>query len=122
MTSAQILIVDDNEAHRLIARRAAERLVDPSSVFESDSIANAQEVLSATSIAIVILDLNLNNESGLDLLPLVNQGTEVVVISTSDLQEDIDKCLKAGLSHYIPKGNSLPDFIDSLEATISKLL
>lgn len=111
----KVLVVDDDAAHRMFARRALERIVPQTDILEAATIADAQQSLVKYELGLIVLDLNLDNESGLELVTAVPNSTEIVIVSTSDLPEDIERCRVAGIEHYIPKGRSLPDFVDRLE-------
>jgi DNA-binding NarL/FixJ family response regulator len=55
---------------------------------------------------IVLLDLSLPDDAGLNVLRSLladSEETRVIILTTSDSQEDIEMALKIGASAYIPK-------------------
>ena len=70
---SKILIVDDEPAARFGISKALER--EGYTIAEAPDVASAEAVLHTFDPGVVILDIKLANESGLDYLPsLVSQG------------------------------------------------
>lgn len=79
-------------------------------VILSDSIAQARQKLAETQFNLLILDINLPDGSGLDLLrTLRSQGntTPVILLTANDLELDEVTGLEAGADDYITKPFSL---------------
>lgn len=76
----------------------------------ADSIAQARQVMAHTQFDLLILDINLPDGSGLDLLrTLRSQGndTPVILLTANDLEMDEVTGLEAGADDYITKPFSL---------------
>lgn len=76
----------------------------------ADSIAQARQVMAHTQFDLLILDINLPDGSGLDLLrTLQSQGndTPVILLTANDLEMDEVTGLEAGADDYITKPFSL---------------
>lgn len=76
----------------------------------ADSIAQARQVMAHTQFKLLILDINLPDGSGLDLLrTLRSQGndTPVILLTANDLEMDEVTGLEAGADDYITKPFSL---------------
>lgn len=76
----------------------------------ADSIAQARQTLAKTQFDLLILDINLPDGSGLDLLrALRSQGnaTPIILLTANDLEMDEVTGLKAGADDYITKPFSL---------------
>ncbi len=79
-------------------------------VILADCLAQAQEKLAGPSYDLLILDINLPDGSGLDLLrKLRDQGTETpaILLTANDLEMDEVTGLEAGADDYITKPFSL---------------
>lgn len=79
-------------------------------VILSDSIAQARQKLAETQFNLLILDINLPDGNGLDLLrTLRSQGntTPVILLTANDLELDEVTGLEAGADDYITKPFSL---------------
>lgn len=75
-----------------------------------DSIAQARQVMAHAQFDLLILDINLPDGSGLDLLrALRSQGndTPVILLTANDLEMDEVTGLEAGADDYITKPFSL---------------
>lgn len=76
----------------------------------ADSIAQARQVMAHAQFDLLILDINLPDGSGLDLLrTLRSQGndTPVILLTANDLEMDEVTGLEAGADDYITKPFSL---------------
>ncbi|MBM6899228.1 response regulator transcription factor [Gemmiger formicilis] len=76
----------------------------------ADSIVQARQTLAKTQFDLLILDINLPDGSGLDLLrALRSQGnaTPIIMLTANDLEMDEVTGLEAGADDYITKPFSL---------------
>jgi DNA-binding NtrC family response regulator len=99
-----VLIVDDEPAARYGMRRALER--EDRIVVEADSVAAAEELVESKSPSVVLLDVKLANESGLDYLPRLASRREapVVIIVTAHGSERMAvEAIKKGAFDYLAK-------------------
>lgn len=72
---------------------------------------------------LIFLDLNLPGKSGLDLLTLVRAETPfpdvpVVIISSSESREDINRAYEHAANAYVTKPTDPDNYIDMIDATI----
>lgn len=115
-----VLLVDD---HRLFAEVLARRLaLEPrvGNVSFAPSIAVAAALLNTTRPDVVVLDYDLGETCGLDLLPTVtgrDDPPEVVVLSGSCDPTTIISALRQGARGWVMKENS----IDALLHAISEV-
>lgn len=73
------------------------------------TLAQAREALAAEDFQLLILDVNLPDGSGLDLLAQIRQTSQVPVIllTANDMETDIVTGLESGADDYITKPFSL---------------
>lgn len=73
------------------------------------TLAEAQKIISERDFALLILDVNLPDGSGLDLLVQIRQtsSTPVILLTANDMEMDIVNGLEAGADDYITKPFSL---------------
>ncbi len=98
-----VLIVDDEATARYGIRKTLDKGFD---VFEAASLESARKTLEAESPDIVLLDLNLGGENGLNLLSAtgVAPNQPLVVIITAHGNEKIAvEAMKAGAFDYVAK-------------------
>ena len=72
---------------------------------------------------LILLDLNLPGTSGLELLTLVRTETPfpdvpVVIISSSESREDINRAYEHAANAYVTKPTDPDNYIDMIDATI----
>jgi DNA-binding NtrC family response regulator len=115
----RILVVEDDESLRRVTQAQLER-----SGYETPvavDVSQALEILQRTPIDLVITDLNLPDESGLELLKKVRAEypeTAVVIMTAYGTIETAVDAIKCGAYDYITK----PVHPDELRALVSRVL
>jgi len=112
-----VVIADDNDL-LVDALRLAISAADGLEVVATASDgAGAVEAVRANDPDVVLLDLRLGGEWGLDVVPAL-RGTssppEVVVFSAAELDGLVDAAARVGVSWLVPKGASLDDVLRTL--------
>lgn len=127
--SYQIVLIDDEAAHRLIARRAIKQQFEASCITEASTAKQAISILEEkrNSSDIVILDFNLGPESGLAVLQALRQNnspnnTVVLVVSTSMLFSDIEKSYLLGANCYLFKSSDTKEYQRNLSQALKFFL
>ncbi len=118
-SAAKIVIVDDDRFVRMALSEAV-RSWDYQ-VFEADSIRAATEVLNTTEPALVLLDIDLPDGSGLDLLTTIKQSSPetVVIMITGNIDvENSVAALRGGAHDFIGK----PVHAEELRVTLRNAL
>jgi DNA-binding NtrC family response regulator len=113
--SSVVLIVDDEPAARFGMRRALEK--EGYTILEADNLEAAERAVENSSPKVVLLDVRLASESGLDYLPVVvsREFPPVVIIVTAHGSERTAvQALKLGAYDYISK----PFDIDELRLLV----
>ncbi len=104
-----ILIVDDEPAARYGLRRALEAKYR---IAEADSVEAARAVLNAEAPDLVLLDVVLPGQNGLDFLRWMReQGSElpVLMVSALDTAKTAVEALQLGAADYLVKGFELEE-------------
>jgi DNA-binding NtrC family response regulator len=113
--SATVLIVDDEEPARYGIRRALEK--EGYSLLEAQSTAEADSILERHSPEVVVLDVKLAAESGLDYLPSLSTrpaAPSVIVVTAHGSERVAVEAIKKGAFDYLSK----PFEIDELRVTV----
>lgn len=128
MTKLNLLIVDDNPAD---AELTVEHLHQSRLVTELNTVSDGQEALDflrrkvpfqdATSPNLVLLDLNLPKLSGHEVLAAMKSDEllkriPVVVLSSSQAEDDISASYELQASAYVVKPIDLAGFRDMVKA------
>ncbi len=120
--SPQILIVDDHPSVRSGVRRA----VEGAGMRCCGEAASRDE--AAAQIALhnpdgVVLDLNLPDGSGLDVISWIREHSQtmaIVILTMSDEDSHLLAAMKSGASAYVKKSAPLPQIIASLKAALAQ--
>ena len=69
--------------------------------------------------SIILLDLNLPGTDGREVLRIIKdnpdlQKTPVIILTTSNAEQDIEQCYEAGANSYVQKPVDLVGFIQSI--------
>ena len=121
-----IIMIEDDEGHaRLIEkniRRAGifndlRHFTDGTSAL--DYLFNHDEGPTKNGPALILLDLNLPDMSGFDILARIKgdgplKRTPVVVLTTTDDKVEIDRCYDMGCNVYITKPVNYASFSDAI--------
>jgi DNA-binding NarL/FixJ family response regulator len=115
-----LLIIEDD---RLLQENLVQetRAMSPGwRVLASDTIASALEIIKASALDAVFLDLGLPDGDGVEIIRELRRSQpdcEILVITVFADEQRVLRSLEAGASGYILKGD-LPDFVHRLISTI----
>ncbi len=113
-----ILIVDDDRTARYGMRRALE---DRYKILEAESAAGARSVLASENPDLMLLDIEMPEESGLDFLQQLraeSNSPPVIMITAYGSEKIAVEAMKSGAHDYLPK----PFEVDELRLVVEKAL
>jgi len=118
-----ILIVDDSPTIRRMVRASLDRAVPDATYAEAASGLEAIETLAVTPVHAMVLDLNMPDMHGLDVLRFVRshdryKAVPVLVLTTRGDAASREGALQAGASAYMTK----PFLPEAIVAAVSELL
>jgi DNA-binding NarL/FixJ family response regulator len=119
---AQVLIVDDHPAIRQGVRDAVTRTDDLAVCGEASSISEAKQALKAHRPDAVLLDITLEEGSGLELikdLAAAKKPVPVLVLSMHDENLYAERVLRAGAQGYLMKSEPLSRVVEGLRHVVS---
>lgn len=108
-TISSLLIVDDDEALRRRLERVANRVLPGVPCTHAASLAEARTRMGQQPFSTVLLDVNLPDGSGLDLLPWMRDNapvTEAVVVSSLGDDATVLQAIRGGAVGYLLKNGS----------------
>lgn len=118
----RILVVDD---HFMVRRGITELIKKIKNISSVDEAKNGKEALKKISINIydiVLLDVSMPGENGLEILKQIdrhNSKVAVIMLSMYSDEHYVARAIKAGASGYLSKDNS-PDELEHAIITVSK--
>ncbi|GGP38707.1 response regulator [Saccharothrix coeruleofusca] len=119
--SVSVMVVDDHPLWRDgVARDLSERGFDV--VATAGDAPSAVRIARAVRPAVVLMDLNLGEQSGVDATRLITaelSGTRVLVLSASGEHDDVLEAVKAGASGYLVKSASCEELVAAVNRTAS---
>src|SRR5579871_980876 len=96
----RILLVDDDEVDRMALLRHVRTQALPYDCSTAGSLAEAREKLKAATFDAILLDRQLSDGLGYELLQEVSD-TPVIFVTGSDASEDAVQALKGGAVDYL---------------------
>jgi two-component system, chemotaxis family, chemotaxis protein CheY len=120
MTPRCALIVDDSSTMRQLIGFAVRR-IPGLAVVEAENGVEALRLLGERSFDLILLDINMPVMSGFTLLEELQARRDVppvIVITTEDAQEDIDRALALGAAAYVMKPVTGPVLLDAIRQVI----
>ena len=129
-SSQAILVVEDSDEDYEATRRAFAQSGLRNSVHRCEDGDEALDYLyrrekfespeASPRPGIILLDLNLPGTDGRDVLRDIKSNTSlrnipVVVLTTSDDEQDIQQCYADGANSYILKPVDLPGFLEAIQ-------
>jgi CheY-like chemotaxis protein len=113
----RVLLVDDHTIVRNGIRMMLETIPDIEIAGEAASVAETLLLVQQQSFDVVLLDIELPDGSGLDLLKILHKNhPEIAVLMLSTYSEDIYKetALRYGAAGYLTKGSSLETLVSAI--------
>ncbi|MBG9978966.1 response regulator [Ruoffia tabacinasalis] len=120
-----VLIVEDDPMVSLINQRYVERVSNFSVLATVPSLIQAQDILLTQAIDLVLIDINLKSESGIDLVRWIrsqNISTEFIIISAENRAKTVEIAASFGAIDYILKPFKFERFKQSLNQFKQKSL
>ena len=118
----KVLIVDDHAIVRKGLAQILEEASEIADVMEADSGAMALQKLEEHPFDVVVLDLNMPDMSGFQVLEQMQSrfpDIPVLVLSMHAEDQYGVRVLKAGASGYIAKGNAPSDMLEAIRRVAS---
>ncbi len=122
----QVWVVDDDEEMNHAIGLMLEVLDCEVTSFHSARSA-AQKLLTGKAPQLLILDINMPEVSGLDLLEFVRRRREgkelpIVMLSSEAADSMVDKALQLGADAYLMKPTTIEELEKAMETSIHKHL
>ncbi len=120
----QIWIVDDDE-EMARAMRLMLKLIDCEASGFSSARAAAQALLAGQRPDLILLDINMPEVSGLDMLEFLRRRPEwkhlpVLMLSTEAADVTVDKALRLGANGYLTKPVTIEELERAMQLAMQK--
>jgi two-component system, NarL family, response regulator len=116
-TKVRVLVADDHPVvrHGIIANLKPQR--DMTVVAEAGDGVEALALIKEQVPDVVLLDLRMPHLDGLDVLTQVKTSklpSKVIIMTTFDSEEDVQRAMKAGARGYLLKDSSQEEILDAI--------
>jgi len=123
-----ILVVEDSDDGYLATARAFKKACLKNPVYRCTNGDQALDFLfqrgeydgqSAPRPSMILLDLNLPGTDGREVLQIIKAEPKllsipVIVLTTSDAEDDINRCYEAGANSYVKKPVGIGGFVEAI--------
>ena len=118
-SAVKVVVVDDHKFMReMISARLARDARNYDIVAEAEDAASAIERCQALKPDLVILDINLPDESGISIVPRIRHispRTRILLCTAYVSDEYASEAARCGAHGFVEKTNTWDDFIDAVE-------
>ena len=121
-----ILVVDDEEGFRKLLKKGLSRKYPDYQISEAENGEQALNVLNSGSFDLAILDVNMPEMDGFEVLSYVRKSEEiknmhVIMCTGSNDKEEVLRIIKMGVSGYIVKSTDTDEMLKKLFGLIDKI-
>ncbi len=118
---ARVLVVDDHALVRLGLAQLLEAQPDLECVAQAEGMVDAVRKIQETRVDLAVVDLILQDGSGLELIKLIHAidaSIKVIVLSLHDETVFAERCLDAGAKGFINKEEPPNRMIEAIRAVL----
>lgn len=122
----KILLIEDNIIEVMKMDRTVSLLKLKHDITKAKTADEAFEILKQNESFpdIILLDLNMPKISGIEFLSTLKSNDTLkhiptIILTTSDNENDLNKCYKIGISGYILKPLKYEDYVKKIEIVLS---
>ena len=107
------IIIEDDMVSRMILENYCRNHPNIELVNDFDDVESALAYLSKEKVDLILLDIQLKNSSGFDLLQHIHPKTKVII--TTGNKDNISIAKKMGINNYLIKPIKLEEFLWSIK-------
>jgi PAS domain S-box-containing protein len=105
LTGKKILLVEDNEMNRVVARTVLHQY--GATVIEAVNGAEALQCIRGSRFDIVLMDIQMPVMDGMEATRCIRRdlhsGIPIIALTANAVKGEMDKCLQAGMNDYLSK-------------------
>lgn len=122
LVDTKVLIVEDNEINRLVARTVLAGL--KASIFECENGKEAIQFLRENTVDVILMDVQMPVMNGIEATEFIRKElklrTPIIALSAVAQKKDIDKCLSVGMDAFLLKPFEEKDLYDTIVGIMAK--
>ncbi len=119
--NSNILIIDDDKTISFLIISA---LGDKYNIFSAEKIKEAVNILKDESIDVILLDIEIGSENGLEAIPILkneSKFSEIIMLTGSSKIKDVVTAMKLGAFDYLHKPFELSELNLAVEKALLKI-
>jgi two-component system, response regulator len=125
--NASVLICDDDDDDVFLIKSVLEDIQFNNNITYLQNgvelIDHLNYKVEDATVGLILLDLNMPKKNGREALKEIKANPKlrripVVILTTSDTQQDIDQCYALGANSYITKPSSYEELYDAIDTLI----
>lgn len=120
-----ILVVDDSKLNVMVAKTILEENMKET-IFEAYSGKEALDIIEIQPIDLVLLDIHMPEMEGTEVLQIIKSrsrfdNTEVIMLTSVDLEDQIEECFQLGAIDYIIKPIKERDYLARVKSALREI-
>ncbi|WP_326717332.1 response regulator [Vagococcus jeotgali] len=118
-----VLILEDDPMVEFIHRSYLEKMAIFDNIYSTNTVSNAIDYLQKQTVDLLLLDIHLKNENGLDCLMMIRQQKlpiDVILITAADELQTVQEGLRLGVIDYLLKPFTHERFEKSIQLFLEK--
>jgi DNA-binding NarL/FixJ family response regulator len=119
LARARVLIVDDHPLIRKALAEVVDEQPDLELCGEAGSVSEALQLVSSAQPDIVLVDICLPGESGIELIKQISSRCKTIALSMFQRQIYAERAFQAGACDYVMKHDSITDLLARVRAVIA---
>jgi signal transduction histidine kinase/ActR/RegA family two-component response regulator len=121
----RILVAEDNRVNQLVARKLLEKAGHEVTVCENGK--EAVELARQGGFDVILMDIQMPDMDGLEATRVIRsqengsaKKVPIIALTAHSLQQDMERCLAAGMDGYVSKPFRLEALCEALERVVRK--
>ena len=112
-TKLKTIILEDDMVSRMMLENYCRNHPDIELIKDFDDVPSAVKFMENEEVDLILLDIQLKNSSGFDILHHLSNGTQVIVTTSSE--DYINQAREKGLDNSLLKPIALENFLWSIK-------
>ena len=122
MNTIQVILVEDQQLLRAGVKYHLNRCSDIEVVAEAENLQQAQTQIAEHQPNVILLDITLGDENGLDLIPHIREvapQAHALVLTGHNSRDWIDRCIQTGCAGFLDKSAIADEVASAVRAVHS---
>lgn len=125
LRNVRILLAEDNDFNAMVAQGHLEHAIPGMRLVHVLNGSKAVEAVRAGDFDVVLMDVQMPEMNGYDAtrairaLPGDKSRVPIIAMSANVMKAEIDRCLEAGMSKFVPKPYKQEQLLSAIESVLN---